>query len=82
MAQHTSFRVGKVRADLRSKVWYLTYFEDGQRRRPRVGASKDAARQMAAQINSQLEVGAPAALSFESVSLEVLQTRWLCHHEQ
>ena len=82
MAQHTSFRVGKVRADLRSKVWYLTYFEDGQRRRPRVGASKDAARQMAAQINSQLEVGAPAALSFDSVSLEELQTRWLRHHEQ
>ena len=82
MAKHTSFRVGKVRADLRSKVWYLTYFEDGQRRRPRVGASKDAARQMAAQINSQLEVGAPAALSFEPVSLEELQTRWLRHHEQ
>lgn len=74
MAQHTSFRVGKVRADLRGKVWYLTYFEDGRRRRPRAGASKDAARQMAAQINSQLEIGAPAALSFEPISLEELQT--------
>lgn len=82
MAQYAPFRVGKVRADLRNKVWYLTYFEDGQRRRPRVGSSKDATRQMAAQINSQLEVGAPAALSFESVSLEERQTRWLRHHEQ
>ena len=30
MAKHTLFRVGNVRADLRSKVWYLTYFEDDQ----------------------------------------------------
>ena len=47
MAKYTSFRVGKVRADLRSKVWYLTCFEDGQRRRPRAGSDKDAAKQMA-----------------------------------
>ena len=33
MAKHTSFRESKVRADSRSKIWYLTYFEDGQRRR-------------------------------------------------
>ena len=77
-----SFRVGKVRGDLRGKVWYLTYSEDGRRRRPRVGSDKDAAKQMAAQIHSQLEVGAPAALSFEAVSLDELQARWLRHHEQ
>ena len=43
-----SFGVGKVRGDLRGKVWYLTYSEEGRRRRPRVGSDKDAARQMAA----------------------------------
>ena len=80
--KQSSFRVGKVRGDLRGKVWYLTYSEDGRRRRPRVGSDKDAAKQMAAQIHSQLEVGAPAALSFEAVSLDELQDRWLRHHEQ
>ena len=77
-----SFRVGKVRGDLRGLVWYLTYFEEGRRRRPRVGPDKNVARQMAAQINSQLEVGAPAALSFAAVSLDELQASWLRHHEQ
>ena len=36
---------------------------------------------MAAQINGQLEVGAPAALSFEPVSIPELRERWLDHHE-
>ena len=80
--KQSSFRVEKVRGDLRGKVWYLTYSEDGRRHRPRVGSDKDAAKQMAAQIRSQLEVGAPAAQSFEAVSLDELQARWLRHHEQ
>ncbi|MBI3860964.1 MAG: tyrosine-type recombinase/integrase [Planctomycetia bacterium] len=37
---------------------------------------------MAAQINAQLLVGAPAALSFEPVSVLELRQRWLDHHEQ
>ena len=75
------FRVGKVLAYLRGSVWYLYYHEQGQRRRPRVGPDKDVARQMAAQINGQLEVGAPAALSFEPISLVELRDRWLARHE-
>ena len=67
------FRVGKVRADLRGSVWYLSYHEQGQRRRPRVGPDKNVARQLAVQINGQLEVGAPAALSFEPISLGELR---------
>jgi hypothetical protein len=43
-----SFRVGKVSAFRRSKVWYLCYSEGGRRRRPRVGPDRDLARQMAA----------------------------------
>ena len=77
----TSFRVGKVRAYRRGKVWYLSYYEGGRRRRPRVGPDRDLARQMAAQINGQLEVGAPAALSFEPISIADLRQRWLDHHE-
>ena len=45
----TSFRVGRVRAYLRGRVWYLCYHENGQRRQPRVGPDKEAARQMAAE---------------------------------
>lgn len=77
-----SFRVGKVRAYLRNQVWYLYYHDNGRRRRPRVGHDREAARQLAAQINAQLEVGAPAALSFEPVPILALRQRWLQHHEQ
>ncbi|MBI3862225.1 MAG: hypothetical protein HY290_10050, partial [Planctomycetia bacterium] len=78
----TAFRVGRVRAYLRGSIWYLCYHEHGRRRRPRVGPEKTAAEQLAAQINAQLLVGAPAALSFEPVSVLELRQRWLEHHEQ
>lgn len=78
----SSFRVGRVRGYLRGQAWYLCYHELGQRRRPRVGRDHDAARQLAAQINAQLEVGAPAALSFEAIAIPDLRERWLNHHEQ
>jgi integrase len=77
-----AFRVGQVQVYQRGKVWYLCYHEEGQRRRPRVGPDRAIARQQAAEINSQLESGAPAALSFEPISLAELQARWLAHHEQ
>jgi integrase len=82
MSTAKSFRVGRVTAVLRSRVWYLCYHEDGRRRRPRVGPDRTAARQLAAQINGQLEVGAPAALSFEPIAIPDLRARWLEHHEQ
>ena len=37
-----SFRIGKVQAYLRGRVWYLCYFENGRRRRPRIGSSREA----------------------------------------
>jgi integrase len=76
------FRIGRVQGYLRSKVWYLCYHENGQRRRPRVGPDRNAARQLAAQVNAQLETGATTALSFEPVSIPELRRRWLEHHEQ
>jgi integrase len=78
----TSFRIGKVHAYLRGRVWYLCFHENGRRHRPRVGPDRNAARQLAAQVNAQLEVGAPAALSFEAVGVRELRRRWLEHHEQ
>src|SRR5689334_18546922 len=83
MSRNTSsFRVGRVLAYLRGHVWYLCYHEHGRRRRPRVGPDKQAAKRLAAQVNAQLQAGAPAALSFEPVSVPELRRRWLEHHEQ
>jgi len=36
---------------------------------------------MASQINGQLAVGAPAALSFEPIAIPTLRDNWLQHHE-
>ena len=76
MGKSTSFRIGKVRDDLRGRTWCLTYLENGRRLRPRVGTDRDAARQLAAQVNAQLEVSAPTAFSFESTRIDELQQRW------
>ena len=81
MTVNKSFRIGKVRGDLRGNIWYLTYQENGRRQRPRVGPHLKEAKQLASQVNSQLELGSPSLLSFESLLLEVLQLRWLEHHE-
>lgn len=82
MARNTkSFRVGRVRGDRRGKVWYLTYFDQGQRRHSRVEPDRDQARQMAAQINAELESGTPATLSFQTLTIVELRQKWLEHHE-
>lgn len=68
MAKSKSFRIGKVRGDLRGRVWYLTYHENGRRMRPRVGCDRDAARQAAAHINAQLETEVPSPLQLRADS--------------
>ena len=77
-----TFHIGKVRGDLRSDVWYLTYHENGKRLRPRVGTDKEMARQMAAQINAQLEAHTFSVFNFEPIGIDELQCQWLNHHEQ
>ena len=77
----SSFRIGRVRVYCRGRVWYLCYFEQGHRRQPRVGPDRTVARQMASEINSQLESGSPSALGFEPISIPELRQRWLNHHE-
>lgn len=81
MSKKHTFRVGKVRADLRGNAWYLTYQQDGRRIRRRVSSERLVAQQMAAQVNAQIEVSAPTAFSFEAISIDELQDRWLKHHE-
>ena len=82
MAKSVSFRIGKVNGYLRGKVWYLCYQEEGLRRRPRVGSDREAARQMASQINGQLDNGAPSSLSYTPIAIPALRDHWLEHHEQ
>ncbi|MEX0745722.1 MAG: tyrosine-type recombinase/integrase [Phycisphaeraceae bacterium] len=81
MTRTTSFRIGKVTIYLRARVWYLRYHEHGRRRQVRGGPDREAVRQLAAQVNAQLELGVPAATSFEAVSVPELRRRWLEHHE-
>lgn len=76
-----SFRVGRVKAYLRGRCWYLQYQDGGARFRPRVGPDVDAARRLAAQTNAQLETGDVAVLAFEPVAIGDLRQRWLDHHE-
>jgi integrase len=81
MATSPSFRIGKVTVYLRGKVWYLRYHEGARRQQVRAGPDKAAARQLASQVNVQLETGTPVATSFEPVTIPELQNRWLEHHE-
>jgi hypothetical protein len=78
----SSFRVGLVHAYLRGRIRYLCYHEDGKRNLPRVEPGREAARQLDAQTNAQLELGVPAVLSFEPIAIRELRDRWLRHHEQ
>ncbi|QDT79660.1 hypothetical protein Mal35_31250 [Gimesia maris] len=77
----TSFQIGKVRGDLRGKIWYLTYLENGKRLRPKIGPDKEEARQMAARNNSQIESHTHSVFNFDPVGIDDLQQRWLNHHE-
>lgn len=54
-----SFRKARVCS---GRVWYLSYFEQGRRRQPRVGRDREAAKQLAAETNAQLEAGIPSTL--------------------
>lgn len=55
----TSFGIGRVRGYLRGRVWYPCYHEHGRRHQPRIGPERGQTRQMAAEINAQLEIGTP-----------------------
>ena len=56
--------MGRVTVYVRNKTWYLRYHKNGQRRQVHDGTDEHATRQ----VNAQLEVGLPAATSFEPVA--------------
>lgn len=76
-----SFSIGRVHGWLRGKVWYLRYTENGRRKQPRVGPDLEQARQLAAEINSQLENATRTTLGFEPISIVDLRKKWLDRHE-
>src|SRR4051794_40970354 len=80
-SKKSQFRIGRVHGYLRGRVWYLRYQAQGRRRQPRVGTDYQLARDMAAEVNAQLEVGAASSLGFEPIGLLKLQEEWLAHHE-
>tara|TARA_R110000868_G_scaffold329178_1_gene590027 strand:+ start:12284 stop:12556 length:273 start_codon:yes stop_codon:yes gene_type:complete len=53
-SRKASFRIDKVRGDLRGKVWYLTCHENGKRL-PQIGPDKEQAWQMTRPFNPQQE---------------------------
>ena len=77
----SSFKIGRVHVYLRGKVWYIRYHEKGRRIQQRVGPNKSQTKQLAAEINSQVECGIPSAFGFEQCRLGDLRLRWLAHHE-
>ena len=79
--KHAPFRVGRVTVYQRGRIWYLCFHQHGRRHRPRVGPDKTAARQLAAQVNAQIETSAPTLLAFEPIGIPDLREHWLAHHE-
>jgi hypothetical protein len=78
----THLALGESKVTFAAVCGISTTTSRGQRRRPRIGPDLEAARQMTAQINSQFEAGAPAALSFEAIAILELRNHRLTHHEQ
>ena len=81
MSAKKSFKVGRVRVYLRSKIWYVCYYEGGRRKRYRAHTDRKVARRMAAEVNAQIETNAATSFSFDRVSVAELRKRWLDHHE-
>ena len=77
MSAKRSFKVGRVRVYLRSKTWYVCYYEGGRRKRYRAHSDRKIARRMAAEVNAQLETDAQTSFSFDRVSMAELRKRWL-----
>lgn len=74
-------RIGRVTAYQRGQRYWIYYRQGRQIRQP-VGTDRDEALTLAAKINAQLAEGAPTALAFQPINVDVLIDKWLDHHEQ
>lgn len=74
-------RIGRVSIYLHHGTWWIYFREQGNQRRRKIGASRDEAEQVAAQVNAQLTSGAPTMLSFTPMSVPDLRLNFLDYHE-
>jgi integrase len=75
------FRVGKVSVYLHHGAWWLYYRDGGGPVRRKVAEAREAAEQVAAQVNAQLTSGAPTLLSFSPIGVPDLRQQFLDYHE-
>jgi integrase len=76
------FRVGKVSVYEHHGAWWVYYRDGGQPQRRKIGASRQEAEQVAAQVNAQLASGAPRLLTFEPIDVPELRRQFLEYHEK
>ena len=81
MGSTTAFRIGRVRAFRRGRVWYLGYYEHGLRRQPRVGPERELAPPDGCGNQRPTRSRRPSALGFQPISIPDLRRRWLDYHE-
>ena len=74
-------RVGKVSVYAHHGAWWLYYRDGGQPVRRKVAETRPEAEQVAAQVNAQLNSGAPTLLAFTPVTVPELRQRFLDYHE-
>lgn len=74
-------RVGQVSLYVHHGAWWIYYREAGTVQRRRIGADHNAARRVAAEINSQLTSARPTLFSFTAITINDLVRHWLDHHE-
>ncbi len=72
MSSPNSFRIGKVTGYLRGRVWYLCYFENGQRRRPVSDPTETPHDNSPPASTTNSNPALPSAFSFEPLSITAL----------
>src|SRR3954452_8220782 len=75
------FRVGKASVYEHHGAWWVYYRDGGRPQRRKIGASRQEAEQVAAQVNAQLASGAPRLLTFDPIDVPELRRQFLEYHE-
>jgi len=65
-------RIGKVSVNRHRSSWWIYYREHGKPIRGRLGADRNVAQRLAAEINAQLTCAAPTMLAFTPISFSAL----------
>lgn len=77
----TRARIGRVSIYLHHQSWWVYYRESLKSVRRKIGSCRQAAEQVAAQVNAQLTMGSPSFFAFEPIGVATLRQRFLEYHE-